>query len=153
MSTDIILFVEKKIKGVWTSVDEPETDENRCRNLKSIYDDRNYELFAMLADVRNYYDIVPICEPRGLPDDVSPEVREGFDNIWCEGTFGWLTVAELKAYDWERTFEDGWRKKTHTYREAAGSFYTETIPKLERLARGWFLRDDDSVRIVFWLDG
>ena len=43
--------------------------------------DRNYRAFAVLADVRNGYGfagfstgdaVIPISEPRGLPDDMSP---------------------------------------------------------------------------------
>lgn len=33
------------------------------------YQDRNYFLFAILADVRNGYDVVPLSKPRGVPKD------------------------------------------------------------------------------------
>ena len=33
----------------------------------------NYRLFSILANVRNWDDIKPISQPRGLPDDLDPE--------------------------------------------------------------------------------
>lgn len=39
-----------------------------------IYQDRNYHVFSLLADVRNGGGIQPIDEPRGLPDDMSAEL-------------------------------------------------------------------------------
>ena len=46
------------------------TDGEQKYKLKSIYRNRNYNLFAMLAGVRNYSNITPIAEPRGIPHDV-----------------------------------------------------------------------------------
>ena len=36
--------------------------------------DRHYGMFAKLANVRNYWDIDPISEPRGIPEDVSFDI-------------------------------------------------------------------------------
>jgi len=75
--------------------------------------DRNYNLFAVLADVRNgrgfagVYtgeEFKPISPPRGLPDDVSPEVRNESDEWGVDGhSHSWLTLAELLAFDYEQT--------------------------------------------------
>jgi len=46
---------------------------------RRVYHDRNYSLFGQLADVRNYNGYEPVAEPRGLPDDLSPELRALFD--------------------------------------------------------------------------
>lgn len=82
------------------------------------FDDRNYNLFAILADVRNGFDFVPISEPRGLPDDLSPEVQKIADGMDDEESNdvslgdhsqSWLTLKELLDYDWGRgTTEGGW---------------------------------------------
>lgn len=88
------------------------------------YDGRNYNLFGMLADVRNGSGFagvklgdgfVPICQPKGWPADPGPEV-EAFikasdyrgdypvpnGDTWPgDHTPSWLTLAELDAYDWE----------------------------------------------------
>jgi hypothetical protein len=43
---------------------------------KEIYHERNYSLFALLANVRNSAGVKPISEPRGLPEDVSEIVKK-----------------------------------------------------------------------------
>jgi hypothetical protein len=83
------------------------------------YNDRNYNLFAILADVRNGFDFKPIAQPRGLPDDLSEEVNalanpsdddDDSNDIWLgDHSHSWLTVRELLDYDWEQaTMEGGW---------------------------------------------
>lgn len=62
---------------------------------------RNYTLFAALAGVRNYDDLVPIAKPRGMPEDATELFRElhatyGIDAHSCS----WVTLGELEAYDW-----------------------------------------------------
>jgi hypothetical protein len=76
------------------------------------YDDRNYQLFAALADVRNGVGfagvltgnkVTPIAEPRGIPTDLSPELQK----IWDEGgdhTPTWLMLYEVLAYDWDQPY-------------------------------------------------
>jgi len=55
------------------------------------YGDRNYNAFAILADVRNGYGFagcdtgdgfVPISTPKGFPDDMCEEVRKIFCGPW-----------------------------------------------------------------------
>jgi len=93
---------------------------------------RNYRAFAILADVRNGYTfagfdtgdpVIPISEPRDLPEDMSEELRammgeneqcdEGPENgsedawldeepcgIWLgDHSFSWVTLQELLDYD------------------------------------------------------
>ena len=59
--------------------------ENGHRCLREWFGDRNYDLFAMLANLRNGVGFAgrrrgevldPIDEPRGIPEDASPEYRE-----------------------------------------------------------------------------
>jgi hypothetical protein len=73
------------------------------------FDERNYELFAILAGVRNRFDIEPISLPRGLPDDLSDEARaldnyDGDDGDVYLGDHSqsWLTVKEILDYDSEQ---------------------------------------------------
>lgn len=76
-----------------------------------IYDGRNYSLFSLLADVRNgirsrFYNkpatgryIKPISDPRGLPDDASPEVLETSEFWNCNGhSRSYFTLKELQDY-------------------------------------------------------
>lgn len=61
------------------------------------YSGRSYALFGILAGVRS--DEEPIVEPRGLPEDMSHEVKhasEECDFFWLgDHSFSWLTLAEL----------------------------------------------------------
>ena len=81
--------------------------------------DRNYRAFAVLANVRNGVGfagfstgeaLIPISEPRGLPDDMSPELRtklemkikddEDAEQFWLGNqSFSWVTLKELLEYD------------------------------------------------------
>jgi hypothetical protein len=76
------------------------------------YDERNYDLFAMLADVRNGHGFAgldtgnrlnPISEPRGLPLDVTEGVKQNSDRWGCDGhSHSWLLLSELEAYNWDQ---------------------------------------------------
>jgi len=102
MGWDINIVVEVYEDGAWhlSDVEVPA--------------DRNYWAFAVLADVCNGYGfagtdkgdpIVPIDEPRGLPDDLSKELSdlleaEDGDYIYLGyDSFSWVTLKELLAYD------------------------------------------------------
>lgn len=69
-------------------------------NIKSIYHDRDYEVFTVLAGVRQYNDKnVPISQPRGLPHDVSAIVKEESERCGADGhSHSYLTFAELEEY-------------------------------------------------------
>ncbi|GAB4480002.1 MAG: hypothetical protein Kow00124_26230 [Anaerolineae bacterium] len=115
MGTDIHLFAEYRREGRWVAVGRWHRVtwgqvEGFDLDDEPLYGDRNYRLFAMLADVRNGYGfagvdtgepLTPIAPPRGLPPDVSPEVASQAA-IWdADGhSHSWLTLAELLAYDW-----------------------------------------------------
>ncbi|WP_086847005.1 hypothetical protein [Amycolatopsis kentuckyensis] len=114
MGTDIHWRVEKRTAEGWVRAEplikndwfdkfdgEPEFKH------EEIFSDRNYSLFAMLADVRNGYGfagvdrgdpVTPIDEPRGLPDDVSEALREECEDYGH--TPSWFTLAELVAVPW-----------------------------------------------------
>lgn len=67
------------------------------------FDDRNYELFSVLANVRNGYDIQPISNPRGYPmdmHDVTGWLLDGWDFVDHSPT--WLSLEEVLAYDWSQ---------------------------------------------------
>jgi len=98
-----------------------------CEGTKQIqgYQDRNYDLFAILANVRNGYGFagvptgegfIPIADPRGLPEDISDELVRlaNSDDIWKEfrdkygagwlgdHSWSWITLEELLSNDWDR---------------------------------------------------
>jgi hypothetical protein len=131
MGCDIHLFVERRTENGWELVDpivpnkyyEP-TDEQRTAGLpdddgerpttidNNFCNDRNYRLFGMLANVRNGYEfagvdlggeVVPIDEPRGLPEDVTAPVKDESDRWGSDGhSHSHFTLRELLEYDWTR---------------------------------------------------
>jgi len=123
MGCDIHLHVEVRRDGKWThyaSDDAVDDDPRRVVDewggvglagasgeidweLRCDFDvGRNYALFAMLSGVRDYGGgTVPVAEPRGVPDDASPETAADAAEWDADGhTHSWLTLAELDAYDW-----------------------------------------------------
>lgn len=112
MGCDIHLHVEKQNPlGEWEHVPDPEGAD--WADPRRWYHGRNYNLFAILADVRNGHGFAgvrtgdgfnPIDNPRGLPDDVSADVRKMSDDWDTDGhSHSWLTVGEVLAYDWDQT--------------------------------------------------
>jgi hypothetical protein len=95
---------------------------------------RDYTLFAIFADVRNRAGIVPIAKPRGLPLDVSPEVRSAAQKFDDDGhSHSWLLLSEILG--WEDAFRD-W----------VDDEWGAAIRTMETLGAA------DRVRMVFWFD-
>jgi hypothetical protein len=63
---------------------------------------RNYSMFEFLFGVRNRSFPHPIAEKRGLPSDLSWEVRE--DRLFLEAahSHSWLTWEELMVMQWQQ---------------------------------------------------
>lgn len=68
-------------------------------SVVEVCDDRNYELFAVLADVRNYDGMPYIDEPRGIPDNACAKTHRDY-NAWGEDAHSasWFTLKELIEY-------------------------------------------------------
>lgn len=103
MGTDIHMFVEVRRDGKWHNA-------TRLISGKPDWEGRNYDLFAILGNVRNGSGFagvktgdgfVPLTDHRGVPDDASDEVRKLADD-GCDHSHSHCTVAELIAYDWTR---------------------------------------------------
>ena len=80
---------------------------------------RDYDLFAILANVRNGYGFAgcdtgdgfePMTCDRGLPKGVVLDNENCFDGIWLgDHSYSWVTLSEIDAYDWDRvTKRRGW---------------------------------------------
>jgi len=126
-------------KKIFVTVIDGEIDDNDIWNVPAIDSPictRSYILFSVLAGVRGSYD--SIAQPRGLPSDVSKDVRILSDDWGSDGhSHSWVTLRELQEYDWSKLGEEA------TY---LGWFVSNTIPMLEKLG------DPDDVRLVFWFD-
>lgn len=112
MGCDIHVYTEfkpwyGKREGEWFSADNyrlnPSFDEEdkyeSKMNVVPIYGERNYTLFSILADVRNYGENEPISEPRGLPEDCCPEIKKESDSWEVDGhSHSYFTLKELMDY-------------------------------------------------------
>lgn len=127
MGCDIHMFVERRKRtGEWAEVGKvfknpyynPEKESTKDSDgyewnpsfIRSPYRNRNYNLFAILADVRNGRGFAgvktgegfnSIDDPRGLPDNVSKRIKNESDK-WGEygHSHSWLLLSELLNYDW-----------------------------------------------------
>jgi hypothetical protein len=129
MGCDIHMFAEKKVNDKWEKIgkvfpnpyyrpnEESKIEEDgyewNPKFTDTPYRGRNYDLFAILADVRNGYGFagiptgegfVPISEPKGLPNNVSKEIEDESDGWGGDGhSHSWFTLKEIKDYDWNQT--------------------------------------------------
>lgn len=159
MGCDIHLFGEKKVtkkwyrfwkKSLWVSVDKytPNPDYGSDPyepKLKIAYADRiytggrSYNIFCALAGVRSWhFSDSPriISEPKGMPNDCCPEIKEECKRWGSDGhSHSWLTLRELQEFDWSE------------YGTTCDKFREEVIPKLQKHSK-----NPENVRIVFWFD-
>lgn len=109
-------FIEKYTSLSDEEIMEKYGDDPRL-DMRGPWDDdydlrgRNYNWFAILADVRNGSGFAgcdtgdkftPIAMPRGLPDDASPEIKRESDQWGVDGhSHSWFTLREILDYDWD----------------------------------------------------
>lgn len=164
MGCDIFEYFEVYQNGRWERLevlptipnwdDLPPAQEVAYWSLP-LYLDRDYRLFAILANVRNYNGIQPIALPRGLPEDLSPEVQADWnaDNA----SPSWFLLQELLDFDWDQPLkgispadtqaakwqEQGWK----TYRDAlqGNRFFEQGLLELQK-----HVSDPRLLRMVFW---
>jgi hypothetical protein len=55
---------------------------------------QDYDIFALLFDVRNYIQIEPIAPNRGLPNDISQRTKQEFESKY-DSDFTFITYKEL----------------------------------------------------------
>lgn len=110
MGCDIHCYAEKRNKdGKWEIVGD---------NYQP-YGNRNYNLFAILANVRNGTAFAgcktgegfnPISNPKGVPSDASEEYASLSEQWDSDGhSHSYFTLRELLDYDWTQTTQlQGW---------------------------------------------
>lgn len=86
--------------------------ESNERYTNEPYEGRNYNLFSILANVRNGYGFagidtgdgfIPISEPKGIPKDASDFYKQEVKSWNGDGhSHSWLTLKEIEDYDWDR---------------------------------------------------
>lgn len=120
MGCDIHLTAEyRDASGVWHNDDlttEPDKYGDTDPHHKNpnygdqLYNGRSYDLFSILANVRNGFGfagvktgdgLVPIAMPRGIPEDAAEMTKHYLNHYGVDGhSHSYHTVAELLAYDW-----------------------------------------------------
>jgi hypothetical protein len=149
MGADIHIAVERRTADGWQRVEPmvpPRWQYNGAPELErqSWYDGRNYFLFAILAGVRNGSGgdpVVPISDPRGLPDDVSDETRDEANEWGLDGhSHSHFTLAELFAHDWDEMFHrECWARRLRTLTPArtgeTPDGYAERLQEAARVLR------------------
>lgn len=169
MGCDIHSFAEVKRGGKWEKVSDHFTlDDYDKKYYKKEKGDhpfhwRSYSTFAFLAGVRNY----DYCEPKGLPDDLSEDVRLEYESWEYDAphSASYLTAKELLDFDYDKKFwnrcitkqtsancwngaalaEDG-EGEIITYRDNLGEWFFKHLEELKKLG------EPENVRIVFWFD-
>lgn len=119
MGCDIHFYVEKRIDGRWVTGDTwtpdkySDTPGALClEHSNRLYSERHYDLFSILADVRNGrgfagvetgMGFVPIFPPRGVPADACPEYAQEVERWDGDGhSHSWLTLQEILQFDWSQ---------------------------------------------------
>ena len=116
MGCDIHLWVESKNRsGEWKYVRDPNDEHAKYREPGDpptglSYHRRNYDLFAILAGVRNGVGFAgvkmgegfePIAEPRGVPRNASVEYKKHKVRWGVDGhSHSHVTLAEILGTDW-----------------------------------------------------
>jgi len=140
MGCDIHAHWEVKISGKWHHYDQPRID-------------RNYVLFAKMANVRNRDDeIEPLSIPKGLPEDITEIVKICRDYYGEDGhSDSWLGVDEiywLESFFAKHCSEDQY--KTRWWKEfgflfGSGWEYFKKYPKD-------YPESLEDFRLIFWFD-
>lgn len=126
-----------------------------------IYKGRYYFLFALLANVRNYDNLTPMSEPRGIPEDACRCTKEAYE-LWKDEAHSasYVTLAELIRF---ADYYPGSKKDAAGVREVLEESLINPLKEradclgqisshlweysmLEALKRA------EDIRIVFWFD-
>lgn len=164
MGTDISMYAEIKRNGRWHFLGDmeenkdyfPEENPNAQRHKPiEIYDSRNYPLFAILADMRNpdkgvTYDV--IAQPRGLPQDLSPEIQNWLLDWEVEDqtdfmVFSWLLLSEVLDFNWQKKVQvkEG-AAFNWSYAYIVGKHALQKFEELKQYG------EPSDIRLVFWFD-
>jgi len=147
---EILENTEKEERWVsvdsWEYVEDEYSDEPGKMTWEipwgtNYYRGRNYYLFALLANVRNYHnEVEPLNDPRGIPDDASAGYR--YELKRWNGDYhspSYYTLEELLNVDWEKY-------NTGDYDKYLDEFL-ESIEKMKEIDS-----DPSKVRCVFFFD-
>lgn len=144
MGCDIHLHIEVKITGEWRHWAQPDVQ-------------RDYMLFAKMADIRNNYGITPIAQPKGMPEKVS-FVTDFECKRWdVDGhAHSWLDISEIKQLaeyvenELAKEYSQDWYSfEYHTLRGSylCGNPYAGILEYPSN-----YPKEIEDVRFIFWFD-
>jgi len=70
-------------------------DSKQWNHATNFEVNRNYPLFAKLANVRNYNEIIPISLPRGMPENYTKETQE-YQERHSNHNLTWISEDEIR---------------------------------------------------------
>lgn len=115
MGCDIHGYCEIYENGKW----EMAGGFNNKYSSDEPYEGRNYNLFSLLANVRNSGNITPISLPRGVPKDASESYQRIVEECGSDGhSHSFLMLDELLLVDHDKLIEKKGIIGEKTYREA-----------------------------------
>lgn len=62
---------------------------------------RDYDAFGLLFGVRNYGNFESIAEHRGLPNNISYQLKDKLEGWGCEHSTTYITLDEIRRIDYE----------------------------------------------------
>ena len=111
MTVSIYMYAEKREHGIWkscTPIESITQNGESSYDMEPIYESHNaYPLSRILFNVdrMNNYGVDAISEPRGLPNDPSPELKKlaswGEEKGWYCNYPSWLLLGELLEFPWD----------------------------------------------------
>jgi|GEM_PF-3818204 len=142
MGCDIHSWAEVREAGVWRKVGRIWPCKYEDDGLTDVlYWRRNYDTFAILADVRNDGWITPIAQPRGWPTDVSAEGKQEHEEFASTDghSLSWHSLRHLLEYPlWHTVFAQSGILNGPAYK---------TLKK-DGLPHEWWYPEDFQGRIV-----
>lgn len=171
MGCDIHMHVERRnnrydggktewVNGDYFSITHP--NDPKCAVIhQDLWGERCYDLFAVLANVRNrgYGEAYPyIDEPRGLPDDATQYVKEEYESWGIDAhSCSYFTLRELVEFHEEKKSISGFgfdilEPLIERLKQRADDFNIIYDFEWDRPWTNDLKSKMDNIRIVFWFD-
>lgn len=185
MGCDIHMYSEVRVKDKWYSADNfivntdysaedtdlpnnlhkiPKTESTESFIIErvSFYKQRDYKLFTVLNDVRNYKGFTDFIKlSHGIPDDASNIVKSSFNYWGCDAhseayaTFDELTVyyEHAKLMLVKQEILDN--SESIMYYQAYIDFYNTFLEHAKKYCRNTYdynFKTLSDFRIIFWFD-
>ncbi|WP_147364128.1 hypothetical protein [Deinococcus cavernae] len=150
MGMDLLCEFERWTEDRWVYLPVWESESGAPYDTDALSISRNYDFFGLLG--RDYLSVAPIALQRGLPDDVTAEVRRIWERVKDDPAISnpsWVTLDELINYDWNINFRGSMHavlaEEERSAKEAASDFLTRNLPYIRTLEE-----NPRHLRIVFW---